>query len=252
MRIFMIKIAICDDTNEELIKIKNYICDYITFNSKLTFASPDLYSSGIKLCEHIMQNNDYDIYILDILMPDINGIHLGKFLKKYNPQALIIYLTTSKDYLLEAFDLYAFQYQLKPVRKEKLFSILDNAIARLQKDARKSFLLKTSEGHTRIVLSNLIYVEFKNHFAYFHLLEKITFKSLYIRSSFDTFLSPILEDATFIHTHKSFVVNLYYVIKLLPQNLEMQDGSLIPISRSYTKEVKRNYMLYMLNQTNSL
>lgn len=62
-------------------------------------------------------------------MPGTNGLQLGKMIRQKQPDAIIIFLSSSDDFFPQAFDIYAFQYQLKPVKRHKLFEIMDKALS---------------------------------------------------------------------------------------------------------------------------
>lgn len=72
---------------------------------------------------------DYDIALLDIELLGMNGIELAAMLNEINPSLKIAFLTAFNHYATEAFDVYALDYVLKPVRKERLYKCLDKLVA---------------------------------------------------------------------------------------------------------------------------
>ena len=107
----MYKIAICDDDKISLTYIYKIICDYFKDKSNL-FSEISTFSNANML---LSSSKTFDIYFLDIILPDIDGIEIAKQLRKAGNSGLIIYFTSSKEFALDAFQVEAFQYLLKPV-----------------------------------------------------------------------------------------------------------------------------------------
>lgn len=72
---------------------------------------------------------DFDIALLDIELLGMNGIELAAMLNEINPNLKIAFLTAYNHYATEAFDVYALDYVLKPIRKERLHKCLDKLVA---------------------------------------------------------------------------------------------------------------------------
>lgn len=109
----MIKIAICDDEKTEIDLLYKEImkaadeADIIVSCDKLLY--------GNILLDHIQNRKTvYDIIFLDIYMPDITGLNLAKNIKKFSPKTEIVFVTLSRQHAVEAFDLHALHYIIKP------------------------------------------------------------------------------------------------------------------------------------------
>lgn len=81
-----------------------------------------------------LQNNDIDLAILDIDMPEMNGLELAEAIKRTHPDAAIIFQTGYTEYAVNAFSLRASGYLLKPVSQEKLLSEIEYALRDRKKD----------------------------------------------------------------------------------------------------------------------
>lgn len=100
---------------------------------------------------------DFDLCILDIEMPGMNGIQLAAMLKG----KFIIFTTAYKNYAADAFDLDAIDYVIKPVKFERLMQAVNKAVQRLEHDnkIRKHIWLNTDKGKTLIYFDQLAYVK---------------------------------------------------------------------------------------------
>lgn len=246
----MIQIAICDDTPIDLKATENLLTEYIISHPLPVSIKTFAFSSPLSLYEELLEGNRFDIYFLDILMPDINGIKLGQYIRSKHDDGIIIYLSASSDFLQQAFNLYAYQYQIKPVQRDKMFEILDRLLKKFAEEKEKTFLLsQKNNSFLRIPYQDICYLELLNRVIYFHLKDGRVEKSNYIRSAFEQIVNPLLEESSFLQPHKSFVVNLYYVRLLSKHSFQMFDGKEIPVSRKRMLEVKNIYTAFLLNET---
>lgn len=110
------KIVICDDDVEDLMKVESLLTEYEKSVPGIKF-DVEKFSNASVLYQKILQNELADIYILDMIMPEKTGIDLGSLLEK-TKKSIIIYITSSDDFALEAYGVHAVRYLLKPVERE--------------------------------------------------------------------------------------------------------------------------------------
>jgi DNA-binding LytR/AlgR family response regulator len=180
--------------------------------------------------------------MLDILMPGMNGIELGKKIREMCPEAVLVYLTTSKDYAVDAYSVYAYQYIVKPVEKESFERMMNKFTESHDEKAGHSFPVKTSDGVKTVFYGSILCAECRGHVVYFHLTTGETITSSHIRIPFLQYIAPILEDARFVTPHKSYAVNLDHASRLEKQTFLMADGSEVPISRNNYQKIKSEYL----------
>lgn len=241
----MINIAICDDNKIDLENAAEMIQEWVSNQTNAEFIIK-CFLSPYTLLDAIAKGDSFDIFILDILMPEMNGIVLSEQLHSLTTDPLLIYLTSSKDHYSDAFRLYAFQYICKPIHKEHLFVVMDKVSLRFDKRKRSVFSFKTPEGIIQIPLHKLVYAELLDHVCHVHLADGQTLQSQYLRTGFDTFSQPLLQHPRFIKTHTAFIVNLNFAGKLTASSLSLTNGTTIPVSRAFSKEVRRCYIEYGL------
>lgn len=127
----MYHISVCDDNCGELEKICSIVNGYTEENN--INAQVNAFASGSELLEYENEGYHSDIYILDIIMPNMNGIELGKAIRRKNSGAFIIFLTTSKEYALESYSVKAFSYLIKPAESENIITELADCFCRINK-----------------------------------------------------------------------------------------------------------------------
>ena len=121
------RIVICDDTLKDLIKLEKLLLKYSSYYSDMNFEI-EKYSDAALLSKKIQEEDLADIYILDIVMSKITGIDIGRQIRKNNKKSVIIYVTVSDNYALDAYGIYAIRYLLKPVNETLFFESLDYAL----------------------------------------------------------------------------------------------------------------------------
>ena len=127
----MIEIAICDDEQYALDCITKEAVSYGA--EKGIDFSVDRFSDALALEEEMQNGKRYQIYILDMLMPKMNGIEIGKEIRKRDQQAVIICMTSTKDFAYQAYGIYAQRYLLKPLKRAEIFEAFDFAVASVRK-----------------------------------------------------------------------------------------------------------------------
>lgn len=152
----LLKIAVCDDKYEHLKKISNMLERYFQAHSHAS-AKVEIFLSGAALLNRVEEAGGFDLYILDILMPEQSGIDIGRRLRKLGAWGELIFLSHSNDYAADSYDLRAFFYLLKPVEEGKLFRVLDQAIEKAGQQKQQAIVVETREGPRRILLEKILY-----------------------------------------------------------------------------------------------
>lgn len=239
----MYRISVCDDNNGELEKICSIINDYADENS--INAKVKTFSSGSELLEYEDGGRYSDIYILDIIMPDMNGIQLGKAIRQKNSEAFIIFLTTSKDYALESYSVKAFSYLIKPAEKENVTAELADCFSRIGKPPER-FVLKCSTGTVSVSADDIVYIEYYNHRMIYRIAGGKTLESVYFRGTFDSVITDYIKNGSFIKSSASYLVNMKHIKTVNNIGFIMSDGTVLTVTRRYA-EARKKYIDYELN-----
>lgn len=244
----MLQIAICDDQINELESIYLFVEEYRKNHPDLDL-SVRRFQSSYDLIDAVSSRGHYDIYILDILMPNINGIQAGEIIRQKDMSAEIIYLTSSPDFALDSYKVKAQSYLIKPAEKEKFFRILDETIEQLEAENTKRLLLRTANGIEAAAFGRIVYAEYYKHHLYCHMLDKSVLESLTLREPFDQVIEALLADGRFLKISLSHVINMQHVQSLRRKNLCfcMADGTELLVTRAFSS-AKQTYIEYILER----
>lgn len=192
-----------------------------------------------------IQNNQIDIVFLDINMPEIDGISLGKIISKLNSNLKIIFITAYREYAAEAFEIKAFDYLLKPYSEQRIKEVLTNLTTlksnELIKENNKINKITVSLGEKMIVLSidEICYIEIVEKESIIY-TETTHYTSKLKLSKWE----EILPKNKFYRTHRSYIVNLDKIREIEPwfngtYILKIENTKAkIPVSRNNIKEFK--------------
>jgi len=177
-------------------------------------------------------------------MPAVSGIDLGVKLRDSGYNGLIIYLTASKDYALDSYKVKAFNYILKPIVPESLYSTLDDAFANLSVKADKNIIVKTKDGNIRVSTSNILFVELCKRILVYHLADGSAIESIYIRVPFAEANKELLEDKNFVQCGAGNVINLSKITMVGNEEIVFDDSHTVFFSKKICNEIRLAWMDY--------
>ena len=185
------------------------------------------------------EDRDFDILLLDIEMGAINGVELAKTVRAENDAVQMVFITGFPDFIAEGYEVSALHYLMKPVDRDKLFSVLDRAAANLGK-AERWILLPSGDGQTRVRLDRILYAEAFGHDLTVHTEDgDFTFRKTI--GAWEAELGP---EAGFVRCHRSVLVNLRYVSKITKIDVILDDGTALPLARNAAQAVNLAFIRY--------
>lgn len=214
-------IAICEDSDVD----RNYLAKLIDFwaQQRKHNIKINMFSSAENFLFNYNEEIDFQILFLDIQMGHMDGITMAKKIRKCNSNVQIIFATGYLDYISEGYDVEALHYLIKPVKEEKLFSVLDRAIEKLAKN-EKVLNLKFNGEIIRIPIYQINYAEVFGNYVTIYAFDKFTIKMT---------LKDLEKqlDERFFRVGRSVLVNLTKINKVTKSELKICNDILIPIPR---------------------
>lgn len=196
------RILICDDDPDITRLLQKYITEFFK-QGKLKIPEMQLYHSGEEL---LSDSGAKDIVFLDIEMPGLNGIYVGKELKERNQQTIIFIITSYVEYLDDAMRFHVFRYLSKPLDKQRLFRNMKDAI-QLYNSTNIKIPIETKEGVFTITASDIILIESQGRTINIY-TPNMHFIEVHNMAYWVDKLSMM---PCFFQCHRSFIVNMKYV-----------------------------------------
>lgn len=244
-----LSIAVCDDDKMQIDRAMACLQAYCQSHTELE-ADVQAFCDGRALLESAGAREGFDIYILDILMPGLDGIQLGRRLRELSRRKRsgeIIYLTCSNEYAADSYDVRAFFYLLKPVADAQLFEVLDAAIKKLQRRRLDFILVTTRSGARRIYLDDVIYIERVGRVMRYNCIDAAV-DSLTLRTTFREAIANVLLDPRFYLCGASYALNFQHVVGVEGQKALLDNGEDLLLPRTAAVAFKCAWGDYWLGE----
>lgn len=243
------KIAICDDDQLELKKIESTVQEFAALKQPVDKVNVHTFTRGEDLLSYIQKYGVFDLFILDVILPGLNGIELAAEIRKMSHRCKIIFLTYSPEFAVESYKVDAFYYLLKNYSNSELLFLLNKALDEMSMEDNGSVVLKEKGKLIRVQINTIQYIESMNHTVTFHLRNN---QSISCFSTMNEHQAVLLSDKRFVRCHKSFIVNMDYVASISNMDFILEGNTLVRISRKDYQRVKDAYLDYFFNKGNEL
>ncbi len=238
----MLSIFVCDDNRYDREKYRKLILKCaekinVEVCVKCFLSGEDLL---LELCEF---KNYPDILYLDIFMGKINGMQAAQRIRNLNLKTEIVFLTSSAEYMYQAFDVEAVHYLFKNEITEKKFqTVFQRALDRTEYKKSAYFICEFNGAQAHIPLEDIFYFEVMNRIIVVH-----------CRSDYDGIrfygkmnqLEEQLAEKGFVRIHRSYLVNLPYIMMFNSRKLTLKSGIVLSVGRNYTENIKKTFSRYL-------
>lgn len=227
----MLKVAICDDGVNVCVEIENMIMRYAKKNR--IDVEINVWHAGDGLKKYLAGGNYLDILFLDIELYKMTGIEVGNYIRNQldNTGMQIIYISGNPTYAQQLFKTQPLDFLVKPILQEQIDEVLERAIKIIQ---RKKIRFEFQQGkeHYYIPLSDIMYFESSGR--------KVKVNTQKTKFDFYGKLAEVEKnlDEGFIAIHQSFLVNREYIFRYSYENVELSNGTILPISPTKRKKIR--------------
>ena len=227
------RIAICDDQ----LQCRKQTEEAVRECLKGLEYGVELFKDGFEFLQ-AFGRKPYDLVLLDIEMPKIDGISLAKELRKLHKDVPIVFLTSHIEYALEGYEVNALRYLTKPVSIPKLREVLSCVWQRMQK--QRILWVKTELGDQKLPVREIVFMEAQNQ----NILIYTTGEVYSIRYNLADYQQELAADG-FFRIHRGYLVSLGHVKNVGKCELTMDNGAVLPVSRAKEKELKEALFQYI-------
>ena len=236
-------IAIADDIPEETKPLKDFLTEYSLLN-KLDLTIEDFMSAEALLEEY--RPYRYTVIFLDIYMDGMTGVDAARKIRDEDSDTFLVFLTSSSAFMPEAFSLHAFEYMEKPVKREKVFSLLDD-ILKLKTDRSSTPILEFScnRSTVRLPFENVVFVRSDGNYQ--EILDKDgnTFRT---RTRFNNLHSELTKDPRFLLILRGMLVNMDYIRRFDTDVCYIRDDIRLPINQKNSEAIEQTWKNYIFQK----
>ncbi len=221
----MIRVALVEDDAGYRRQLEEYLAQYQRENGE-SFQIRS-FSDGDEIVENYTAR--YDIILMDIEMPFLDGMSAAERIRQKDEEVVIIFITNMPQYVMQGYKVDALDYVLKPVSYFSFSQRIARAISRMRKRQEKYRMVPVRSGMQKLRVSQIIWVEVQNHDLVYHT------RSGEIQSK-ETLaeVEESLNDSAFFRCSKSSLVNLEYVDGISGSDV-LVAGTPVQVSRARKK-----------------
>lgn len=215
------RICICDDDLHMHDEIKQLIGEFFSQTDIPEFSC---FSSGEELLKNYSQGNEFDIVFLDVEMSEINGIETAEEIRKKAPEAIIIFVSSHKNYVFDAFRCEALHFLVKPINSSEFENVFSRAVNKYK--SRNNFLpLQWQNTRMNIKISDIYYVEGYRRHLKIHTADESFETQGNISSAYEK-----LREHGFILVHQGYLVNMQFIKRFKATDVVLENGAEVMMS----------------------
>lgn len=227
-----LRIFICDDERRMLSMIAKKVLECLPESDIRVFSS----RSDLLQC---LQTQVCDILLLDIDMPDITGLEIAGKLSLFEKRPLLLFVTSHDELVYDSFQYHPFTFLRKSSFDREMQAALEDCVRELQHRERH-FGFRWEGKQVFLLLSELFYFEAEgNYLKVFSKTGQYRFRSTI------TSVENTLAGCGFIRIHKGFLINQAAVRLFNAKEVELFDGTTLPIGKSYAKSAEEQFLRYL-------
>ncbi len=224
------RIAIVDDIASERENLKARVTAQL---ARLSLDSVvHCYASGTDFLTDAGKEH-FDLVFLDIYMGNENGVEAAEKLRRFDPDCLLVFTTTSTDHALDGFRVRALHYLVKPYEDTALAALFNEIVKRFPKTDRY-IEINTTGGIIRLRFQNILYAEHYQHQIYIYCTDGEKYVT---RQTFREFTAA-LTDGRFFLCSRGVLVNMEHAEDFDGADFILKDGKRIPVSRDLAKTAR--------------
>lgn len=229
----MIRVAICDDDNIFVYELKKYIKDIqVKNNLNINVVA---FNSSKQFEIYIQSGGKFDIVFLDIMMPDIDGVSVGRIIRS-SFDTLIVYISSSNQYFVDLFDVKPFGFILKPINYDSFKKVFFTVYEELY-NSNSVYEFKYNKANVRVKYGDIIYIKSYGR--------KVVLKTKNDEYIFYGKIKDVYEGLQyfkFMWIHKSYIVNYSHINEISYDYVVMSNGDKLDISERRKKDIRNLYI----------
>lgn len=221
----MLRVAMAEDSTAD----RKQLCQYLERFSRESGEKVQVtaYADGMALLEQYRPA--YDLVLLDIEMPHLDGMDTARELRKLDARVLLMFITNMAQYALKGYEVDALDYVLKPVSYYAFAMKLRRVLRILREQSRQDLMLPFDGALRRVPVSSVLYVEVRDHKLCYHTYDGDSLVTGSMRAA-----EQSLAGQSFARCNNCYLVNLKHVQRVTQEEVWVEQTPL-KISRPRRK-----------------
>lgn len=228
--------AICDDEKSMQTVLENLLDEYRKIRN--IDVSIDKFDNGHDLIR-ALNEKEYEIVFMDYQMDDIDGMETSRLIRNKNNESIIIFVSAYPEIAVDSYEVNAFRFIVKPIKKEKLFKAIDDYLNSIDYD--NLLILKTHEGTWKIKMSDIIYAEAKGKHTIIRTAQKTFEIHIHLKMIEDK-----LPAEKFCRCQRAYIAGFAHIENHTNAEIFFDNGERAQIGKVYAAKFKRSFQEYIM------
>ncbi len=232
-------IYICEDRKEhssQLAKVCGGLQEDYPHTLELFLSAEEMLEKMEQLQEK--QDEIPDLVLLDIELPQMDGITLGKKIKQMYPDIFLVFVTAYIEYAVKGYEANAFRYLLKPLSEDVMRTLFQDILAEYKK--KKKLTVKTTEGEMVVNLPDLLYISAEDKYTILY-----TKAQHFVSDHSLKYYEEQLDGQGFFRIHRKYLVNMYHHKGIAAGKVVLSQECKLPLSRKRMTEYQKQLFRYL-------
>ena len=236
MEVETMRIAVIDDERSFADKVKKDIEKY--FQEQKTVKVKCFIDASLLI--DLQKQNCYDLYLLDVEMPEVNGLTLAEKIRSLDNHAGIVFLTAHENYARHGYKVKAYDYLLKDSYQEELFLMLERVWKEDRENQEEYYIISSDNKECNINENDIVYLVKEKQYPIFYCKDGVLHRE---RGTLRTILGRLPKDR-FILIDKGTILNLKYVTQFEKCVITLENGERLAVSRRLRTAVQEKLTDY--------
>lgn len=235
------RIAICED-NQEHANILNGMIQKWAETEEIK-VDIHYYESAEQFLYYWEKGEPYDLIFLDIQMNRMNGMELARYIRRQDRAVFIIFTSGLLNYVFKGYEVSAFRFLRKPLQEKDVLAALKKVYYEVEEGKREAVIIPTEEGSLRVFKQDIYYVEADNHYIIMHTKQgDFRYKEKLGN------VEPMFPEPTFCKCHRSYIINLRHMGRLMKDEVEIDNGDTLPVSKARWVDLNECFFKYYMKR----
>ena len=232
-------IYMCEDIeehSEKMLEICSLLAKEYPLNVTVFRSAREL----LQCLDNLQQQNKAfpNLILLDIELPEMNGITLGKQIRKMNTDVFLVFITSYIEYAVKGYEANAYRYLLKPLSQEVMRNLLIDI--RKEYSKKKKITVKTRDGEIILPLQELVYISAEDKYTVLYTKSRHYISDYSLKK-----YEEQLRDYGFFRIYRKYLVNLYHHKGTQNGKIVLSQGYILPISKKRMSEYRRQLFHFL-------
>lgn len=242
-----VQIALCDDETEELMKTETILNVYAQKHKDADLVIEHFQSADALIMKVSERGYSPDLVFMDIYMPEKTGksaplgMEAARRLRDMGSRARLVFLTASREHALDAFDVEASSYLIKPVSEDKVVSLLERFWEEREEEREKCILLRVEGMLTKVLLNDIVFCEARGKHQYIHMADG---SEIVQNLSMAKLYEMCRSCQALVKVGVSYIVHLEHIVSLNASEVHMDLGRKIYLPRGTYRCLREQYLDY--------